>query len=151
VTSLSRLNPVTQQIETCEPGEGNFPVTIGEGYFIEVDGDAELLIYDDQPCVVVDLSPGINLIGYAGPNADLTSWKWLGELGVDFVSSICRHDSESDRFQTCAYDGDTKPSNLTGEDFSIWRGEGYLLNVRSGFGLEFGDCLGSRPPVELSE
>lgn len=127
-------------LEQCLLPGSSFDILAGRGYAVYVTVERDLLLYDDQMCVNLQLEPGTHLIGYPSPAAGLGCFAWLRSLGPTAANAIRRLDAETQRYETCAFDHSVQPPAPAGVDFPIQPGEGYLLDLQQPTELMLGVC-----------
>lgn len=102
----------------------------GEGYFVQMNADANLVWtpYDNDKSI--PLKQGVNVIALTDPFGD--AFGMLDQLGSDVIWSIRRQDASTSLYETAAFDGTEK----VGMPFPLRYGEGYIVTVKQDSQLE---------------
>jgi VCBS repeat-containing protein len=131
VESIRRYNTETGEWEMVswldgEPGNGDFPIKVGEAYLVYMGWDVDNLRLEGiAHGASVHLSAGLNLVSLPATQEpiDFTGYEMLGSLGGETeVSSVSRYDDVWG-WETAAW-FDLLPA---GRDFDTRQGEGYLI------------------------
>jgi len=111
----------------------------GTAYLMQMSQADRITLWDDQPCVKLNLAAGAHLISHPAPEDGLGCLYWLAQLDPTKVSALRWLDPESDRQQTCG-SADGGAGSVQGVDFLIEAGEGYWLSLREAVQLQMGNC-----------
>ena len=135
IYSIARYNSASGQLEktfweTGAPAGASFFLLPGEGYFVQMNADANLVWapYDNNKSI--PLKQGVNVIAITQPNGN--AFGLLDQLGSDVIWSIRRQDSSTSLYETAAFDGVEK----VGIPFPLRYGEGYIVTVKKDSDLQ---------------
>ncbi|MCP3870548.1 MAG: hypothetical protein GY703_21135 [Gammaproteobacteria bacterium] len=133
IVSVQRLDPSTggyQRVEYASSGHPqgeDFNIVNGEGYLVRARRDRSIASDIQGICPSIDLQQGSNLIGVLCEPQHATAYQWIQSMGGETaVSAIQSFNPVTGRFEFAAFLDD----QLTGTDFPIRIGEGYLLHMR---------------------
>ncbi len=129
VFSIARYNPASKQLEitywdAAAPAGDVFFLLPGEGYFVQMIADADLIWSPFDSNRSIPLRQGVNVIAITQPSGD--SFGLLGQLGSDVIWSIRRQNSLTSLYETAAFDG----TDAIGIPFPLRYGEGYIVTVK---------------------
>lgn len=129
--SVHRLDPQAGLFATTSFTNGlasgaDFPLLAGEGYLVEVAAKASLSLAGLAVSIETDLAAGLNIVGFHQPAGDFSAHKLLASIGdAAVVSSVARYNTTTGRYETASQGR----GGITGTDFAIVAGEGYLLSM----------------------
>lgn len=132
VESLSRLDPATQEVQTCNAQGGlDFAVHTGEAYAIKMRGARDLILLGEAACRDIQLQPGVNWVGHPRPPQDLTCTAWLETMAPGKLAAIQRLNAATARYETCGKNlaNAGAATSPVGSDFPIEPGQGYIVHA----------------------
>jgi len=109
-----------------DPSNESFILKGGEGLIVYALGDRQIeftTVLDSS----LDLHQGFNLIGISSPPPGYSAFQLLSSLGNENASSIQRYDTVKGAFETAGF---MSEGDITGIDFPIVSGEGYIIFMR---------------------
>jgi len=111
------------------PDDGdNFDLSDGEGYLLYLENGKTVRFRGVKDCpTVLDLAAGLNVVTIPCTSDALNAYSLLSQLGPGVIFSIVRFNSASGMFETAAFNG----GDIVGTNFSIVRGEAYLVNMNA--------------------
>ena len=132
--SVTRINAANNNLETTKIVNGAaqgtvFPLKAGQGYFVTMTEEQNVLWTGAVTDTAVDLNAGINIVGFSAIPAGYDAYQVLQALGdPNTVASISHFNRDTGRYETAVYYADT----VNGSRFQIQRGEAYLISMRQG-------------------
>jgi hypothetical protein len=137
VTSVTRIVELSQTTERCDyvnsvPSGADFPLQLGLAYMIEFAQPKLLSAAAPNACPPTQLATGVNLVGVGRPLTGLSCHDLLTAFGPGAVSAVERLDRPTASFAACSIDGNFV---VSGSDFPILPGEGYLVHSVTGSAL----------------
>jgi hypothetical protein len=132
VASIDRYVPRTGAFERAEHVGGvargaDFPLRAGEGFVVHMLEERIAGFAGGPDCPVLELTPGLNLIGVPCRPPGYTAFKLLEDLGSAVeVDRVVRWDADAAAYRTARYENGVP----AGDDFPIARGEGYMAIMR---------------------
>ncbi len=135
VYSIARYNAASSQLETTywdggAPAGDSFYLLPGEGYFVQMNADANLVWAPFDTDKRIPLKQGVNVIAITDPSGD--AFGLLGQLGNDVIWSIRRQNPLTSLYETAAFDN----AETVGIPFLLRYGEGYIVTVKQDSHLE---------------
>jgi len=116
----------------------DFSLTPGQGVYAQITADSTFPISGSVQCRTVDLSAGINIVGFQCIPANYSAFQLLNAIGdQSLVNSIQKFDRLTGRFETVGYQG----NSIVGSDFIIKAGEAYIIYMTN-------DLVGFDPILE---
>jgi hypothetical protein len=117
----TRLDP-----NTLLPTGSDFGLADGQGVVARIVEEPGATFTGPVECPTIDLSSGVNAVGFRCLPPGYTAFQLLQDLGLPAaVSAVQRFDLTTGRFETAAYDGAVP----AGTDFPIQLGEAYLVHM----------------------
>jgi hypothetical protein len=133
VASVDRYVQRTGTFERAEHVGGiaqgaDFPLRSGEGYVVHMLQERIAGFTGGTDCPLVELAPGLNLIGVPCRPSGYTAFALLEDLGSPIeVDRVIRWDAAAATYRTARYSAGGAPE---GDDFPIERGEAYMAIMR---------------------
>ncbi len=130
--SVSRIDPATQIVEIMTYNGGtpqgeDFVFVPGAGYTFTMAQSANKILTGNATTDSIDLAVGANLVGFVSPSSGYTAYQLLQDIGTSAVISSIQHfNRTTGLFETVAHHGGIP----VGANFTIIRGEGYLITMR---------------------
>ncbi len=117
---------------TLVPGAADVPEFVlqgGEGMIVYARQEKEVN-FTSMLCGSHDLTPGMNVVGFACPPDGYSAFDLLDALGADNAFSIQRFNADTGKFETAAFDIENG-NQISGVDFTIVSGEGYIVYMKN--------------------
>lgn len=133
VSKLQRRNPADDSVQTAEyvggvPQGTDFPISTGEGYMLTAVQAFDRSFGGPVLCPSVDLTPGLNLLGFSCLPGGFSAFDLLQYLGGDsVVSSVQRLNTSTGLFETASLWNGTP----VGVDFPVSSTEAYLVHAKT--------------------
>lgn len=129
-TDVARLNANSQLFESCDETGDSFSVRTGEGYLLTLPVAVNFVVQGVPDCPLVDLKPGLNLVGVPDPASRSGCFDLLERIGTNtVVASIQRFNQRTATLESCVF---RENSNVAeGNDFPIVAGDAYLIAMKA--------------------
>lgn len=132
VASIEHYDPRTGLYSSCSySGGDDFPIRAGESYEVRMYESKIVRFQGTQSCPRINLFPGLNMIGHPTPPDDMTCYSLLQYFGKNNVSSIGSFNSETGRFENCAWQIQDAAEKPVGLNFAIGIGKGLLVHGKT--------------------
>ena len=136
VESIVAVVTATQQTSECSyqdaaPRGDDFPIVLGAAYVVKMTDQRELASGPPPSCPATTLGSGVNLVGVGQPPVSLACFDIIAAFGTGVVSTVERLNKTSNKFEACAF---TVAATVTGTNFRILAGEGYIVHATVGGG-----------------
>ncbi len=133
VETISRILTATESTEQCAyqdttPVGDDYPIELGAAYLVKLTQTESLASGPPPGCPDTVLQAGVNAVGVGKPLPNLTCADVIATFAPGVVASVERLDPDTRRFQSCTRVG---AGPVTGTNFPIVAGEGYLLHAES--------------------
>ena len=132
VASIEHYDPRTGLFSRCSySGGDDFPIRAGEAYEVRMYESKTVRFQGTQSCPRINLFPGLNMVGHPTPPDGMSCYSLLQYFGKNNVSSIGGFNSETGRFENCAWQIQEAVEKPVGLNFAIGIGTGLLVHSKT--------------------